>query len=82
MTAVLKLIDKIPMSALVVTAVLLTLAPLGAQPHLLEKLGMLYDASLTKPIDIFDLLMHATPLTLLVIRLLRLKRGEPTTKSS
>lgn len=75
MKALLELIDKIPMSVLVVLAVLLSLAPFGAQPHLLEKLGMLFGGSLTKPIDMFDLVLHATPLTLLVIRLLRLKRG-------
>jgi len=39
------------------------------EPHLWQKLKMLFDGSLSKPIDIFDLFMHGTPLTLLVIKL-------------
>jgi len=70
----LKMIDRIPISLLVTLAVLLALMPLGA-PHLWEKLGMLFDGTLSRPIDIFDLFMHGTPLVLLLIRLLRLKRS-------
>lgn len=70
-----KLIDKIPMSLLVVLAVLLGSAPIMPQPHLIEKLGMLFDGTLSKPIDIFDLFMHATPVVLLAIRLVRVKMG-------
>lgn len=70
----LKLIDKIPIALLVVMAVLFSLAPIQSEPHLLEKTRMLFSGDLSKPVDIFDLFMHATPLTLLVIRLLRLKQ--------
>ena len=68
----LKLIDKIPLSLLVTLAVLFAIVPLG-KPHLWEKLGMLFDGTLSRPIDIFDLFMHGTPAVLLAIRLLRLK---------
>jgi hypothetical protein len=71
----LKLIDRIPLPLLAVLAVFFTLAPLKPQPHLIEKLGMLMDGTLARPIDIFDLFLHATPLVLLVIRLIRLKRA-------
>ncbi|MGB5395744.1 MAG: RND transporter [Gammaproteobacteria bacterium] len=71
----LKLIDKIPLSILLVLAVFFTLAPFQPEPHLLEKSRMLLNGTLHKPIDIFDLLMHATPLMLLIVRLLRLKQA-------
>lgn len=55
---------------LIVVALFLGLAPFTPEPHLWQKINMLFDASLTKPIDIFDLFMHGTPLVLLIIKLL------------
>ncbi len=49
-------------------ALLLGLAPFGRQPHLIEKLGMLFAGDLVRPIDIFDLVLHASPLLLLAVR--------------
>ena len=40
-------------------------------PHLIEKLRMLSEGTLVKPIDIFDLLLHSVPLVLLAVRLWR-----------
>ena len=71
----LKLIDRIPLSLLVVVAIILAIAPVQPQPHLVEKLGMLFAGTLTRPIDIFDLLLHSFPLLLLILRLARLKRA-------
>jgi len=75
MASLLQQIDKIPLLPLVVIAVFFSLAPLHPEPHLLEKIRMLFNGELVKPLDIFDLCMHATPLIVLVIRLLRLKRA-------
>jgi len=69
---VFKWLDKIPLSMLAVVAIFMALAPFKPEPHLLQKLTMLFAGSLSKPIDIFDLLIHGTPLLLLVIRLLRI----------
>jgi hypothetical protein len=55
-------------------ALLLGLAPFYPEPHLWEKLKMLYAGELAKPLDIFDLLMHGTPVVLLVIKLIRGER--------
>ena len=66
-----KWLDNVPLILLLVVALLLGLAPFGAEPHLVEKIKMLFDGSLAKPIDIFDLVMHATPSVLLIIRLVR-----------
>jgi len=40
-----------------------------------EKVGMLLAGELKKPLDIFDLLMHATPVSLLAIKLYRKLRA-------
>ena len=64
-----KLFNKIPLSLLLVLCLTLGLAPFTPQPHVWEKLQMLVAGELVKPIDIFDLLMHATPWILLVLKL-------------
>ncbi|MCW8831356.1 MAG: hypothetical protein OQK32_07555 [Gammaproteobacteria bacterium] len=66
-----KWIDKIPLTTLLVAAVLLAVLPLHSTPHLIEKLDMLADGTLRRPIDIFDLFMHGTPSVLLIVRLVR-----------
>ncbi len=63
--------DDLPLGFLVVAALLLGLAPFAPEPHVWEKLKLLFSAELTRPADIFDLLLHLTPLVLLVLKLLR-----------
>lgn len=53
---------------LVFLAVILGLAPFYPEPHLFEKLTMLMEGNLKKPVDIFDLFMHGTPIVLLGIK--------------
>lgn len=72
MNNVFKLIDRIPLLPLAMIAFFLAIVPLNSTPHLFEKLGMLFQWTLTRPIDIFDLLMHGTPVLLLVIRVVRI----------
>jgi len=72
MSKLLKWIDKLPLLPLVVVAVFFAIVPLTATPHLAEKIHMLLDGTLSRPIDIFDLFMHSTPLVLLVIRVTRI----------
>lgn len=50
---------------LIPLALLLGLAPFYPQPHLVEKLGMLLNGTLHRPIDSFDLFWHTWPLALL-----------------
>lgn len=63
-----KWLDKIPFGPLIVITLLLGLAPFSPQPHLVEKLQMLFAGTLSKPIDIFDLFLHGTPLVLLLLK--------------
>jgi len=62
-------LDRIPYTALVPLALLLGLAPFTPEPHLWEKSKMLLAGTLVRPIDIFDLFLHATPLALLLLKL-------------
>ena len=66
-----KWLDKIPLGTLLIPAVLLGLAPFSPEPHLLEKLRMLSQGTLQKPMDIFDLLLNGTPALLVAIKLVR-----------
>ena len=67
-----KWLDKIPLAPLLVIALALGLAPFQPEPHLWQKLKMLADGSLVKPIDIFDLAMHGLPALLLLMKLARM----------
>ena len=64
-------LDKIPYAILIIIAVLMLLAPFKPMPHVVEKLIMLKNGVLTKPIDIFDLFYHLIPTILLAIKIER-----------
>jgi hypothetical protein len=51
---------------------LLDRIPLGI---LIEKLRLLWQGALSRPLDVFDLLFHVVPLVLLGIRLARMRRA-------
>jgi hypothetical protein len=68
-------LDRIPLMALVIAALALGLAPFMPEPHLWQKLKMLADGTLARPIDIFDLIMHASPVLLLIAKLIRMARS-------
>ena len=62
----------LPLWMLVVAALALGLAPFSPEPHLVEKLRMLVNGELHRPLDIFDLLMHGALPVYVCWRLLRL----------
>ena len=64
-------LDKIPYLLLVVVALFMLLAPFRPMPHVVEKLMMLKNGSLSKSLDIFDLFYHLTPTILLIIKMVR-----------
>lgn len=69
-----KWLDRVPLSLIAVIAVLLALAPFGAEPHLWQKLKMLFAGSLSRPIDILDLFLHGAPAVVLFVKLVRVAR--------
>ena len=68
-----KWLDNLSLGMVLLLAILLGLAPFQPEPHLWEKLKMLAAGTLSKPIDILDLIMHGSGLVLLVIWLVRKK---------
>lgn len=72
-------IDRLPWPILLLVAAWLAVAPVMPQPHLIEKIHMLINGTLSRLIDIFDLVMHTTPLMLVAIKIGRLvkKRSQP-----
>ena len=61
------LIDKIDWTMLIFLCLTLGLAPFNP-PHIWEKLTMLAKGTLKKPLDWFDLVFHALPWILLIVK--------------
>jgi hypothetical protein len=66
------MLDRIPMNIAVLAALTLGLAPFFPEPHLWEKLKMLVAGTLVRPLDIFDLVLHAAPWAVLIAKLIRM----------
>ncbi len=62
-------LDKLSWSILIIGSLTLGLAPFVPEPHLVEKIGMLLQGTLNKPIDVFDLFMHGAFPLLLVLKI-------------
>ncbi len=68
-------LDRLPWSWLLVLAVWMAIAPITPEPHLVEKLRLLVQGALVRPLDIFDLALHGAPLLLVAIKLWRQGRA-------
>ncbi|MEW6120902.1 MAG: RND transporter [Pseudomonadota bacterium] len=66
-------IDRLPIPLLVFLTLFMLGAPFVPEPHLVEKMRMLSEGSLTRAIDIFDVFWHLLPAALLAVRLVRLR---------
>ncbi len=64
-------LDGIPLPLIILVCLTLGLAPFSPEPHIWEKLKMLFSGELTRPIDIFDFLLHGSPFILLILKLIR-----------
>ena len=60
-------LDSMSWTIVILLCVTIGLAPY-APPHLFEKLQMLAEGRLVRPIDWFDLVMHAVPWLLLLLK--------------
>jgi hypothetical protein len=63
-----KWLDTIPYMLLVPLAIVLALAPFTPEPHLWQKLQMLFAGTLIRPIDILDLFLHGALLFILLLK--------------
>jgi hypothetical protein len=71
-------IDRLPFPLLIVMTAFMLGAPFVPEPHLIEKMRMLAEGTLTKPLDIFDVFWHLLPATLLTLKIVRWKRNKPS----
>lgn len=62
-------IDRVPLVLHIVLAAYLLVAPVLPEPHVVEKVRLLLEGTLQRPLDIFDLLFHLLPTVLLAPRL-------------
>ena len=62
------LLDNLSFPVLIIMALFLGFAPIGSEPHLIEKINMLMSGTLIKPLDIFDLVLHSSPIILLIAK--------------
>ena len=60
-------INQLDWLILIILCLTLGLAPFSP-PHIVEKLQMLTQGNLKKPLDWFDLLLHGTPWLLLITK--------------
>lgn len=67
----LKILDKIPYPLLIVFTIMLLVAPIMPMPHVVEKIIMLTNGTLTRPVDVFDLFFHLFPLILLIMKFIK-----------
>ena len=65
-------IDNLPWLLVIAGCLTLGLAPFLPEPHIVEKLRMLVSGTLTKPLDIFDLVFHAIPWVLAIVKAVRM----------
>ena len=65
------ILDQIPLTLVILACLTLGLAPFLPEPHLWEKLKMLAAGELVKPIDMFDMVLHAAPFVVLAAKLVR-----------
>lgn len=67
----LKFLDKIPYSILIIVTIWMLVVPIKPMPHVVEKILMLLNGTLSKSIDIFDLFFHLVPLILLILKMVK-----------
>ena len=68
MEKILSLIDKLDWAIIIILCATLGLAPFSP-PHIVEKISLLVNGELVKPLDWFDFLLHGFPWFLLTLKL-------------
>jgi len=68
------IVDRISWPIVVVLCLTLGLAPFFPEPHIWEKLKMLFAGDLRRPIDILDIVYHGLPWLLALVKASRARR--------
>jgi hypothetical protein len=69
MRSILSVVDQLSWGIVLILCGTLGLAPF-TPPHIIEKVSMLIQGNLVKPLDWFDLLFHGVPWILLFLKIL------------
>lgn len=69
MKSILSVVDQLNWGMVIVLCATLGLAPFSP-PHIVEKLSMLIQGNLIKPLDWFDLFLHGIPWILLILKIM------------
>ncbi len=65
-------LDHLSLPVCILLALTLGLAPFFPEPHLVEKIRMLFGGRLVRPLDMVDLAFHLAPWLLLAAKLARM----------
>ncbi len=69
-------IKGLPYPILIIMSIFMALMPFQPEPHLVQKFDMLMSGSLTKPLDMFDVVWHLLPVILLVTKFIISRKDE------
>lgn len=75
-------IDQLPLGVIIILCLTLGLAPFSP-PHVVEKLMLLANGNLVRPIDWFDLVLHGAPWLCLLLKIAAISmrpRNKPEAK--
>lgn len=72
MKGIFSVVDQLHWGVLVLVCATLGLAPFFP-PHVVEKVSMLIQGNLIKPLDWFDLFLHGFPWVLLLLKITRMR---------
>ena len=64
-------LDKLSWTLVLALCATLGLAPFVPEPHIWEKLKMLFAGDLGRPLDVFDMAFHGAPWVLLILKAFR-----------
>ena len=64
-----KRIQSLSWPIVLILCATLGLAPFSPEPHIVEKLRLLFTGNLTATIDVFDLVMHGSPFILVFVKI-------------
>ncbi|OIP41733.1 MAG: RND transporter [Deltaproteobacteria bacterium CG2_30_63_29] len=63
-------IEKVDWVIVIIGCLTLGLAPFTPEPHIVEKLRMLFQGNLVRPIDWFDFVFHGIPWFFLIAKVI------------
>ena len=69
-----RFLTNFPLPVVILLCLTIGLAPFNP-PHVWEKLQMLVNGQLVRPLDWFDLFMHGTPWVLLILKVVYMVKG-------